>query len=420
MSKQPNLSVPLIALIALSVLAAADGIYLMRVHIDYVTGVNTVAGACYEYAENGCSVTAGRFGSVMGIPVAAIGFAGALATLTCAVAAFTRRTKHHDPFRTLVFALASFSVLASVVMGTFSLVEGSFCPFCVAWYGINLCLFVAAWFVRPREVTVGDALDDLLGNSAFIPIGVFGAALAGAVLWHHGVLDAQQAEQDAEVAEHAPELAKAVLEKNETFDKGPSALTMRDNPTKFFGGATAEQADVVIVEFGDFQCPFCKKLWTNLEAYLEQTDRSIRVHFAHYPLNDACNPGINNLHPYACQAAVASVCAAAQDKFWAYGDIVFKNQESLDRDDLLDYAKEAGLDTDAFVTCLDDPKSMGQVRHDIGMGSKADITGTPTFFINGYPVVGAYPPPVLDEIIGQILAHEPHAGDPSRGSSGRP
>lgn len=406
MSKQRNLSVPLIALIALSVLAVADGIYLMRVHIDYVTGVNTVAGACYEYAEHGCSVTAGRFGSLMGIPVAAIGFAGALATLVCAVVAFTRRGKRHDPFRTLVFALASFSILASVIMGTFSLVEGSFCPFCVAWYGINTGLFIAAWFVRPRAQTYGDSLDDLLGNSAFIPIGVFGVALAGAVLWHHGVLDAQQAEQDAEVAAHAPEIAEAVLAKNETFDKGASDLTMRDNPTKLFGGATAEQADVVIVEFGDFQCPFCKKLWTNLEDYLAQTDRSIRVHFAHYPLNDACNPGINNLHPNACQAAVASVCASKQGKFWEYGDIVFEHQESLDRDDLVDYATDAGLDADAFQTCLDDPTSMGQVRYDIGIGSKADIAGTPTFFVNGYPVVGAYPPPVLDEIISQILAHQ--------------
>lgn len=406
MSKQRNLSVPLIALIALSVLAAADGIYLMRVHIDYVTGVNTVAGACYEYAENGCSVTAGRFGSVLGIPVAAIGFGGALATLTCAIAAFTRRAKRHDAFRTLLFALASFSVLASAIMATFSVIEESFCPFCVVWYGINTALFAAAWFVRPTEGTYGDHLDDLLGNSAFIPIGVFGAALAGAVLWHHGVLDAQQAEQDAEVAAHAPEIAASVLEKNETFEKGASSLTMRDNPTKTVGGATADQADIVIVEFGDFQCPYCKKLWTNLEAYLAQTERSIRVHFAHYPLNDACNPGINDLHPNACQAAVASVCASRQDKFWEYGDVVFANQESLDRDDLVDYAKEAGLDTDAFQTCLDDPKSMAQVRYDIGMGTKADITGTPTFFINGYPVVGAYPPPVLDEIIAQILAHE--------------
>ncbi|MCR9159633.1 MAG: DsbA family protein [Nannocystaceae bacterium] len=406
MSNTRNLSVPLIALVALSILAAADGIYLMRVHIDYVTGVNTVAGACYEYAENGCSVTAGRFGSLMGIPVAAIGFAGALATLACAVAALTRRNKHHDPFRTLVFALASLSLLASAIMATFSLIEGSFCPFCVAWYGINAGLFAAAWFVRPREGTYGDHLDDLLGNGAFVPIGVFGAALAGAVLWHHGVLDAQQAEQDAEVAAHAPEIAEAVLAKNETFDKGASTLVMRDNPTKLYGGATAEQADVVIVEFGDFQCPFCKKLWTNLEDYLAQTDRSVRVHFAHYPLNEACNPGINDLHPYACQAAVASVCAAEQGKFWEYGDAVFENQESLDRDDLQDYAEQVGLDLDAFKTCLDDPKSMAQVRYDIGMGSKADITGTPTFFINGYPVVGAYPPPVLDEIIGQILAHD--------------
>ncbi|MGH1341892.1 MAG: DsbA family protein [Nannocystales bacterium] len=407
MSKPRNFTVPLIALIILSTLAVADGIYLMRVHIDYVTGVNTVAGACYEYAENGCSVTAGRFGSVLGVPVAAIGFAGALATLACAVMAFRRRAQRRDGYRSLLLALASFSLLASVVMGTFSIIEGSFCPFCVIWYGLNTGLYIAAWSARNVDTVAGDLFDDLVGNDAFVPLGVFGFALAGAVYWHHAYLAGQQAEQDADVAANAPELAAAILEKNKTFDREPvDVLKMRDNPTKFVGGATNEQAEVVIVEFGDFQCPFCKKLWTGMEEYLDTTDRNIRLHFAHYPLNDACNPGINDLHPFACQAAVAGVCAAKQEAFWKFGDVVFENQESLERGDLVDYAKDSGLDVDAFETCLDDPKSMAQVRYDIGLGNKADLSGTPTFFINGYSLVGAFPPPILEELIKQILEHD--------------
>ncbi len=407
MSKPRNFTVPLIALIVLSTLAVADGIYLMRVHIDYMTGVNTVAGACYEYAENGCSVTAGRFGSFLGIPVAAIGFAGALGTLACAVMAFRRRAERHDGYRSLLFALASLSLLASVVMGTFSIIEGSFCPFCVIWYGLNAGLFAAAWFARNPNAASGDLLDDILGNEAFVPLAVFGLALSGAVYWHHAFLTDQQAEQDADVAANAPAIAAEVLAKNKTFEREPvDVFKMRDNPTKFAGGATNEQADVVIVEFGDFQCPFCKKLWTGMEEYMGTTDRSIRLHFAHYPLNDACNPGINDLHPFACQAAVAAVCSAQQEKFWEFGDLTFENQESLERGDLVDYAKQVGLDVDAFETCLDDPKSLGQVRYDIGLGNKADLSGTPTFFINGYSVVGAFPPAVLEEIIKQILAHE--------------
>ncbi len=415
MSTQRNLIFPLAALIVLSILAVADGAYLMRVHIDYATGVNTVAGACYELAENGCSVTGGRFGSFVGIPVAAIGFAGALATLGCAIMAMRRRAQPHDAFRSIIFALAGLSVLASAVMGTLSAIEGSFCPFCVVWYGINALLFAAAMFVRDRDLTPGDLLDDALSNAAFVPIAIFGVSLSGAVLWHHGVLDRQQAEQDAKVEANAPEIAATILRENQTFDRGPvvGVLQMRDNPTKLVGGATLEQADVVIVEFGDFQCPFCKKLWVNLEEYLASTDRSIRVHFAHYPLNDACNPGINDLHPHACQAAVAAVCAEKQDAFWSFGDVVFENQTSLERDDLADYAREAGLDADAFATCLDDPRSMGQVRYDIGMGGKADLSATPTFFVNGYPVTGAFPPAVLEEIIAQILAHDAQQAPPA-------
>ncbi len=407
MTQRPNRSLPLLALIVLAVCAVANGVYLTMVHVDYTTGVDTVAGACQGLAEHGCAVTAGRFGAVAGIPVAAIGLAGGASILVCAVAAYRKRDALHDGYRSLLLVLTGFSVFASVIMGMLSSLEGSFCPFCLIWYGLNIGLFAAAFIARNRDLRPTDVLDDVTGNGAFVVLGVFGVVLVSAVLWHHNRLATQMAEQEAEIEANAPAIAARILEKNETFAKGPVDVpAMRDNPTKLVGGATAAEADVVIVEFADFQCPFCQKLWTGMHDYLEQTDRSIRVHFAHYPLNSACNPGVNDLHPDACQAAVAGVCAEAQGKFWEFGDVVFPNQTSLDRDDLLDYAKEAGLDPNALATCMDDPKSMGQVRYDIGMGNKIDLSATPMFLINGYPVTGAFPPPVLEEIIKQVLAHD--------------
>lgn len=407
MTSHRNPRAALLAVIALAALAAANGVYLMLVHIDYVTGVNTVAGACYEFAEHGCAVTAGRFGSVAGIPVAAIGFAGASATLACGVAAFRARERMHDPARSLLLMLTGFSVLASVVMGTLSILEGSFCPFCVIWYGLNAALFAAAWFAHSRDLHPADLLDDATSNAGFLVLGVFGAALLVAVLWHHQRLASQLAAQDAEVEANAPEIAARILEKNETFAKPPIRdLRMMENPTKLVGNATAEEADIVILEFGDFECPHCKKLWDSMEDYLDATDLNIRVHFAHYPLNSACNPGVNDLHPSACQAAVAGVCAEKQDKFWAYGSAMFANQHDLDRSDLVGYAEEVGMDKDAFETCLDDPLSMAKVKYDIALGIKTDLPATPTFYVNGYGVTGAFPPPVLREIIKAIVAHD--------------
>lgn len=400
-------SYALVALMVLATLAACDGVYLMLVHVDYTIGINTVAGACYELAEKGCSVTAGRFGSVMGIPVAGIGFGGAIATLACGIMAFRSRQRHADPFRQLLLALTGFSVLASVTMATLSGVEGSFCPFCIIWYGLNAGLFAAAWIARDRDLGPTDILDDVTSNAAFVALGAFAIALIGGVLWHHARLARLAGEQEDMVEKNAPQIAERILEKNGTFSKPPmQELRMLENPTKLIGGATASEADVVIVEFGDFQCPHCKKLWESMEEYLATTDLSVRVHFAHYPLNAACNPGVNDLHPNACQAAIASVCAAQQDEFWAYGDRVFANQTDLDRDDLTSYAREEGLDLDAFATCMDDPKTIAQVRYDIALGGKVDLPATPTFVVNGYVVTGAFPPPVLSEIIKQILAHD--------------
>ncbi len=407
MNSKRNLTAPLLALIGFAVLAAADGIYLMLVHIDYITGVNTVAGACHELAEHGCSVTAGRFGAIAGIPVASIGFAGAIAILGCGVAAFRNRAREHDAFRSLLVVLTGFSVLASLTMATLSGVEGSFCPFCVAWYGINAASFAAAWMVRNRGLAPTDVIDDVTRNPGFVALGLFAGALVIGVFSHHQRLARLLEEQQREVEEHAPEFAALVLDKNGTFEKPPiQNIRIMENPTKLVGGATEDEADIVIVEFGDFQCPHCKKLWESMEEFLASTDRSIRLHFAHYPLNSACNPGSNDLHPNACQAAVAGVCAQKQGKFWEFGSRMFETQEDLERADVVEYAQELGLDVDTFTTCLDDPLSMAQVKYDIALGIKTELNATPTFYVNGYSVTGAFPPVVLEEILAAIVAHD--------------
>lgn len=401
MTETRNRFVPLVILVLLAVLAIGDGVYLTLVHLDYLSGIKTIAGACQSLSAQGCAVTAGRFGSIAGIPVATIGLAGAASVLMVGLAALRRRDAWEDPNRTVLLALTGFSVAASLTMGVLSTIEDSFCPFCLIWYGLNIAMFAAAFVVRNRGRAKLDTLDDLTSAPGFLALGSFALALLLGIFIYNSRRATMEEKEQQMVTDHAPEIAERILMKNQTLENRVTVPALLDNPTK-----GPSEAEIVIVEFGDFECPHCQRLWNSMNEYLATTERSVQVRFANFPLHSKCNPGINDLHPHACDAAVAGVCAEQQGKFWEMGQLMFDHQKDLEPAELREYASEAGLDLAAYDTCIASPDTMTQIRFDIGMGIKLDIKSTPTFFVNGYPVAGAFPAPILAEVIEQILAHQ--------------
>jgi protein-disulfide isomerase len=146
---------------------------------------------------------------------------------------------------------------------------------------------------------------------------------------------------------------------------------------------------VSIVEFSDFQCPFCVKAYRDLRR-LVRSRTDVNLVFRHYPLDSACNPHLqHSVHPNACLAACAAECASQQGRFWEYHDRLFENNERLEREGLFRYAREAQLDIVAFRSCLDDPATRARVGEDIESGAKLGVTSTPTLFINGRMIEGA-------------------------------
>src|SRR5207248_2330445 len=109
----------------------------------------------------------------------------------------------------------------------------------------------------------------------------------------------------------------------------------------------------------------------------------IRLIYRHYPLD--------GIHPYARGAAQAAECANEQNKFWDYHDLLFKNQDQLDKENLLTYAKQLNLDMKNFQPCVESAKYAQRVQDDVQAGDLLGISGTPTFFINGRKLVGAQP-----------------------------
>ena len=152
-------------------------------------------------------------------------------------------------------------------------------------------------------------------------------------------------------------------------------------------------AGVSIIEFSDFQCPFCARAFDGAITDLKNSDYfkngEVNLIYKHFPLN--------SIHPYAQGAAEASVCAQAQGKFWEYHDTLFTNQDALDVESLKKYASQLGLNTGNFNSCLDGGDSESEVNKELAQATAAGGQGTPFFLIvntetgKSTSISGAYP-----------------------------
>jgi protein-disulfide isomerase len=158
----------------------------------------------------------------------------------------------------------------------------------------------------------------------------------------------------------------------------------------------AASAPVTVIEFSDFQCPFCQRAVPTLKQVKEKYGDKVRVVWKDFPLTQ--------IHPQAFKAAEAGHCAGEQGKFWDYHDRLFANQTALQPDDLKKYAADMKLDAAKFNACLDSSKYAERVRDGVAAGSRLGVNSTPTIYINGRLLQGAQPLEVFVAVIDEELA----------------
>ncbi len=134
-------------------------------------------------------------------------------------------------------------------------------------------------------------------------------------------------------------------------------------------------APVTLVEYGDFECPFCGRAYPELKRVLEDLGSKVRFVFRHFPLNEQ--------HPHAEHAAEVAEAAGAQGKFWEMHDLLYQRQAALADADLVAYARQLGLDAERVRTELTAHTHRARVREDFLSGVASGVSGTPMFFING-------------------------------------
>jgi protein-disulfide isomerase len=173
----------------------------------------------------------------------------------------------------------------------------------------------------------------------------------------------------------------------------PTRMEVSADPARLRGNP---HASVMIVEFSDFQCPFCRKVQPTLKNLLAKYEGRVSLAYRDFPLR--------GMHGQAELGAESSRCAGEQGKFWEYHDRLFENPDKLNRNGLLELARDAKLDEKQFDSCLSSGKYRAQVEQDLQDGLRVGVMGTPGIFINGILLSGAQPEDAFEKVIESELA----------------
>lgn len=367
----PLLLIRVLALIGLGISA-----YLSAVH--YQTGPDgiMVVPFCEAGAVIDCkSVLNSAYAKLFGFPVAlwaAISYAGLLALSFLSQATL------------LIMACLWMFVFALYMASVSFLKLQSVCLFCTGLYLVNLGLLVGA-------IMLARSQDDF-GRFQFA-FGLLGCAvLVGGI----SVYQTQQAAAHISPLDFIAPPASRIDMNFVNYYNEQREVSVQAEARHVKG---EQSAPLTITEFVDFRCPSCATARNFLAQLYAANKDDVRVVFHHYPLDQSCNPIGQQVHPSACAAAVASECAAEQDRFWDYADRLFANQKRFTREDFEAHAAVLDLDLERFTACLDDGRMNEQVRQDIEEGRRLEIKATPTLVINGRIIEGLPPPEKLATLI---------------------
>ncbi|MCU1257233.1 MAG: oxidoreductase [Bryobacterales bacterium] len=172
----------------------------------------------------------------------------------------------------------------------------------------------------------------------------------------------------------------------------PITLRTLGSPTK-----GPENAKITLVEFSDFQCPYCSKAVTEIDAVLKAFPNDVKLVYKQFPLSE--------IHSRAMLASQAALAANAQGKFWPMHDKMFANNQSLTRENMLKWAGDLGLDMKRFTADMDAPETKKQIARDLADGEQAGVEGTPTVFVNGKHYNGSLDPQSFGEVLKSELKH---------------
>jgi protein-disulfide isomerase/uncharacterized membrane protein len=329
-----------------------------------------------------CDIVArSPYAVLCGVPVAAWGIFGYL--LAAGVSLWGVRSRR--PLLVTGFGLylsAAFTAVSAAFGAVSAFLVAAVCLLCLGTYAVNL-LLVVCMLLAARDVGIRAAFAEPLRFVRARPLRTLGALvlLAGAAL---GVIVGH------------PSYWNNQPEANRTKPTTPTLPVGVEPGGGHFIGAT--NPAVTLVEFSDYECPFCRQAHTQLRALVERYPAQLRLVHRHYPLDKSCNSSIKTrMHDNACFAAMIAECAGRQNRFWQANDYLFAETRTIQSRPNSEIARDIGLDAAALDSCLreEGPRS---VALDVDEGNRLNIQGTPTFLVEGKTYTGAWPPWLLTRL----------------------
>ena len=393
---------------------------LSAIMILCLTGVLLSAVSLYEYVLISSGLSTGgtfcRIGQLfdcapgilspwsafLGIPLGAYGLAFYLGLLLFGILARSEALVEPRIFAdvSLVAALSA-GILSVFLFFVSQLVVGALCPICMAMYAVNFALLAAAWLAGRTEKFFARLRFGVLSIASFPMVFVGAATGAGpkatalvrfsaicglsmlfavylAPAFIYGSLLMRRAEDSHVLKNWAAQPQVRVAAE---LSGGLERDYLRGLPS----------APIQIVEFSDFECPACRQVYVMLEEILREYEGKAALSFRNFPLDKACNPGVEReFHQNACYAAHFSRCAGEQGRYWEAVDYLFrmpefdaeKDPEKI-RQAIRRGAQVLDLDGQAVDECIQSGRHLGKIREDIEQGNKIGVEGTPAFWING-------------------------------------
>ncbi len=386
-------------IIALAALALAASTYALYVHYRMLADP-TYTSACNINETVSCeAVLTSQYGSVAGVPVAAGGAIWSALILLLAVFGMTpARSEKAEAVAGYIFFLSTIGLAGVLYLGYASFfILRQMCPICMTMYVSVIGLFV----VSGAAASGLAALPARIGRDLKVALSSPVAATLAIVWLVASVSLVAFFPREAPVADIAAEPAAVPTETLGADEIGQFGAWMDAQPRENLG-IPANGAKVVVVKFNDYQCPACRQAYLAYRSLQQSMEMKYpgQVAFVNvdYPLESECNQG--GIHSSACEAAVAVRLAKAKNRGPEMEEWLFSNQEGLTRDRV----KQA-LNDVAQVSDFDERYSevLNAVRADAQLGQKVQITGTPTFFINGIRIGSTLRPAYMEAAIEHEL-----------------
>ena len=360
---------PFAGVLAAAIMGAGVAFYLGSHHL-------AAAGAsiCSVNEVFNCdAVNQSKYAEIGGFPIAFVGMAFYLGVAVLSVAALVRP---------LMVPRAGHAILGLGVVGlgycaflfAASMSLGVYCLFCIALYGVTFLVTLGGYLAARRDEAplLKATLSSLLFQDKSPALTIVATVFVVVVIGTRAIASTPSSHSASGAADT---LSKADV--TTLFTPTPRPLVL-DGSEPVLGDP---KATFTVVEFADFQCPYCAKIAPEMHD-LVQANADVKLMFKNYPISSECNPNVAEpRHAFACKAAAAAECARKQGRFWELQRLLFMNQDNLDDEGIVFMAQQTQLDGAALQSCMADPEVLHGIREDVASATQVEVDGTPAIFL---------------------------------------